>query len=274
MQPTCNHGWRAEAQEDVTFCANMAAQLKITFIAAHASDFSHIKKTGSLEQYGRQLRRAFFAQLAQNYTQASIALGHHQDDQIETFFIRLIRGSGLEGLTGMLAQDGIYIRPLLCLNKATIITHLTTNNIPFLTDATNTNTAFLRNAIRLQALPALNTCDQRFSTNLLRSMQHLAQADDYINQETVKSFNLISSNTDHFTINYPQLMALHPFLRMRVILHWLCQAQVPFTPSQAFFAEIERFLNQPADGSHTFYQAWSITKKNNFAHIKLLNSLN
>jgi tRNA(Ile)-lysidine synthase len=265
-----NHGWRVEAQEDVVFCATMAARLNVPFVSAHASDFSSIKKSGSLEQYGRQLRRAFFVQLAQKYAPASVALAHHQDDQIETFFIRLIRGSGLEGLTGMLPKDGCYIRPLLCLNKQAILSELNARNIPFLTDSTNTNTAFLRNSIRLQALPALNACDPRFSTNLLRSMEHLAQADDYIHQETIKTFERISSRQNHLSINYVELMTLHPFLRMRVILYWLCQSQVPFTPSQAFFSEIERFLQQPTDGSHIFYNAWSITKKSNFAYIKLL----
>lgn len=271
-----NHGWRAEAHEDVNFCATMAAQLNVPFVTAHAQDFPHIKSSGSLEQQGRQLRRAFFEQLAQTYPNSVIALGHHQDDQIETFFIRLIRGTGLEGLTGMLplaspANSFCTIRPLLCINKQTILQELTAHAIPYLTDSTNTNTEFLRNSIRLQALPTLTACDARFTGNLLRTIAHLQEADDYIHQETLKAYTqLLAPAHTALWLNKTQLLALHPFMRMRVILHWLCQMGVPFTPSQSFFAEIERFLAQPGNATHTFYHAWVMKKQGALATIELL----
>lgn len=266
-----NHGWRAEAHEDVAFCVTMAAKLNVPFVGAHAADFPAIKKSGSLEQYGRQLRRAFFEQLAKNYPNSRIALAHHQDDQLETFFIRIMRGAGLEGLTCMLPQTGIYIRPLLCINKQTILAELAAQSTPYLTDSTNTNTDFLRNSIRLKAIPTLTACDARFTQNLVRTIEHLQEADDYMHQETLKAYTQLTQKTSSRafpTLNKKELLALHPFLRTRVIMHWLCQAKVPFTPSQNFFAEIERFLTQPGNATHTFYRAWSIKKQGDFAIIE------
>jgi len=271
-----NHGWRPEAEQEAQWCAHMAHDLGIEFVTAHAQDFPELTADGSQEALGRTVRRAFFNRVAQKYTSLAtpvrIALAHHEDDQIETFFIRLIRGAGLEGLTGIAAQDGIYIRPLLPINKATILATLTSNNIPYLVDPTNMQTTYLRNCIRHQALPALAACDHRFSAHVIKAMKHLAQAEDFIAQQVATYFatiRLVKGET--VWIDREALLAAHPFLRMRTVLYWLTQAGVPFTPSERLFAEIERFLEQPGNKSHVFYQQWLIAKEANKATIYRIN---
>ena len=85
---------------------------------------SRAKYNGSKEEQGRQLRRSFFESLAITHNASSIALAHHCDDQQETFFLRLIRGSSIAGLSGIKPRDSHYIRPLLCLYKQELYDYL------------------------------------------------------------------------------------------------------------------------------------------------------
>lgn len=269
-----NHGWRQEAAHDEQFCRTLAEKYNIPFIAAHASQFSHILPNGSQEAYGRNIRRAFFAQLIDQHPAALVALAHHRDDQIETFFIRLIRGAGLQGLRGMQAHDGFYIRPLLATSKSEILAYLAKHNIPFCIDHTNEHDTYLRNRIRKYALPALKQCDERVENSVLRTMEHFSQLDDFLQQQVAATFTAISEthselHNQQTWVSLEKFFALHPFMQQQILLHWLCSANVPFTPSQALFDEIIRFLQQPAGGTHTLYQRWQIIKKKSAAHIKI-----
>lgn len=265
-----NHGWRNEADRDVIFCKSMAEQLDIPFVSAHASEFSEISNNGSKEDYGRRLRRAFFERIAQNYPACQIALAHHSDDQIETFFIRLIRGAGLEGLQGIKRCHGNYIRPLLCISKSDILAYLHAQNIPYLIDHTNSQSDYLRNRIRQSAIPALHSCDERFSSSVLRTINNITEAEDYVQKITAEIFaSITKQHQGKLWIILEQFFELHPFLQKRILLHWLCFMRVPFTPSQGLFAEILRFLQSSQGGGHTLYQSWKIVKWQSLASIIL-----
>lgn len=263
-----NHGWRAEAARDEQFCRELAAQHNLPFIAAHASEFPEVKNNGSQEALGRELRRSFFRKISQEHTHAPVALAHHKDDQLETFFIRLIRGAGLQGLRGMKPHDGIYLRPLLNITKTEILDYLHTNNIPYCIDHTNEHDTYLRNRIRKYALPALRSCDARIDQSLDRTMQHFAQLDEYLEQQVATTFAAISELRDgERWISLEKFFALYPFMQQQILLQWLCHEKVPFTPSQGLFEEIMRFLGQPGNGSHVLYQKWTIMKDKNFSSL-------
>ncbi len=84
------------------------------------------------EEMGRRMRRYFLERVKNEYNAHYIALGHHADDQQETFFIRLIRGTTISGLYRNESQNNSYIRPLLKTTKAEIINYLDTHQIPYL----------------------------------------------------------------------------------------------------------------------------------------------
>lgn len=265
-----NHGWRAEAEEDLLFCQQMAEQLNVPFVHAHARDFTgKVKFNGSQEDLGRRMRRLFFAQLLREHQPARVALAHHQDDQYETFFIRLARGSGLEGLAGMRPLHGDYIRPLLGINKSEIIAYLHANNIPYKIDASNAHAEkYLRSRIRTMALPLLANCDKRFPAILENTMDNLAEANDFVQMIVEETFaTLVEHKEDHMILDLSKLFTLHPYLQKRILLHWICEEGVPFTPSQGFFQEIERFLHQNRDGDHLINQTWHIKKRKGQASI-------
>ena len=177
-----DHEWRPDSDQDIIFCKQMAKKFDCHFVTKKMSDSeTSIKFNGSKEEYARKMRRYFLQSVAQEYQANAIALGHHLQDQQETFFIRLIRGAGLTGLCAIQPKNGLYIRPLLQANKQDMIDYLDEQGIGYLTDSTNTSDDFLRNRIRKHILPSLQQCDNRFSKNFQRTITQLQETEDFTN---------------------------------------------------------------------------------------------
>lgn len=261
-----NHGWRTEADSEEVFCKKLCAQLDITFVSAHADSITLSKKyNGSKEELGRLKRRAFFEHIAKENSAQAIALAHHADDQIETFFIRLIRGAGVEGLRGMKPKDGLYVRPLLSITKAEIQQYLHEYELAYCKDASNDSLDYLRNRIRLNVLPTLIDADKRFPYACLHAMKHLAQADDFLEQYAQEAYIKISHlDNGQCVLAINDFLAQDASIRQRILLKWLIEHQVPFTPSEKFFNEIERFLNNKKSASHQLHGEWRLVKKSKF----------
>ena len=150
-----NHEWRPEAQLDAEFCEELCQKLNVAFTLEKLSELKfNMPWNGSREAQSRQIRQLFLNQVAQRNNASYIALGHHLDDQIETFFMRLIRGSSSNGLTGMKQLQKQYWRPLLEVSKAEIYNYLAEHQLNFCIDSTNESDLFLRNRIR-KILPIL-----------------------------------------------------------------------------------------------------------------------
>jgi tRNA(Ile)-lysidine synthase len=267
-----DHEWRKDSANDVLFCKEIAHSYGIPFVAGKASELIHaIKPNGSQEEIGRKLRHLFLEATAQQYGAGAIALGHHAQDQEETFFIRLIRGTTLSGLIGIRPKQGLYIRPLLELNKPEIIRYLQEHSIDYLIDPTNESESYLRNRIRRNVLPTLHEVDNRFDANFLRTIHHLQAAELFLEKTTSEHFELISSSVQgKRTIDLTTFFALDPYLQKRILIHWLITESVPFVPTSSFFDEIMRFLNTNKSGEHTMHTTWALVKKESNLWIKQL----
>ncbi len=263
-----NHGWRNDADTDELFCKHYAESLGIPFISTHARTLICPKKyNGSLEEQGRTLRRLFFDTCRSSYSHAKIALGHHKNDQTETFLLRLIRGASITGLCGIRPQEKQYIRPLLPVDKKEILTYLHENALPYVTDSTNESCTFLRNALRHKALPVLHECDPRFETSLHKTVASLHETEDFLEKHTQE---LYKQQIIHNTLTISKFILLHPALQKRLLILWLIQNNIAFTPSAGLLHEIIRFLHNTTSNTHTLGRNWCITKKNNAAIITLL----
>jgi tRNA(Ile)-lysidine synthase len=256
-----DHQWRPNSTEDVVFCRKQADLYNIEFVSTTLAKVGTFK--GSREEVGRAARRTFLTTLAGQHNASLIALGHHYDDQQETFFIRLLRGASLTGLTGMRPQQGLYIRPLLETKKSDILIYLHEERISYLNDPTNKSAEFLRNRIRMYALPSLRACDQRFDTSFARILSHLQETEDFLAQLTQTTFeNLKVSYETPYQLSVPSFLECHPALQRRLLVHWLCQERVQFPVTTQFFDEIMRFLYQPGNGKHQLHKEWSLIKRN------------
>lgn len=171
-----NHQLRGRASDgDEQLVRNTAKALGLRFVAGHADVKSAARrKSVSIEMAARELRHAFLARTARRLKCRVIALAHHADDQVELFFLRLLRGAGSEGLAGMKARATSpadarvqLVRPLLGFSKAELVAYASKQRIAFRQDASNASPDMLRNRVRLELLPLLR---RRFQPALNRTV--------------------------------------------------------------------------------------------------------
>jgi len=163
-----NHQLRGEASEaDERFVADMARAIGVRF---HSTAGPCV--AGNLEQAARRVRREFFGDLIRRGLADRIALGHTRDDQAETVLFRMLRGSGLAGLAGILpvTAEGL-VRPLLGVTRGEVETFLRERGIPWREDSSNRDQRFSRNRIRHELLPRLK---QEWNPRLTEALAHLA----------------------------------------------------------------------------------------------------
>jgi len=264
-----DHGWRLESAQEAQCCRQRAEGLGVQFVGGHMDEFAAgLKFNGSIEELARRVRRQFFQEVARDVGASRIALAHHADDQQETFFIRLMRGASLGGLTCMKPRDGIYIRPMLRLRKAEIYAYLNERQIAYLQDPSNDSDEFLRNRVRQTAVPALRSCDKRFDQNFAATLARLQDVEQLLAQLVQEKFAQLAARQEGgIMICAKGLCAQPQAMQYRLLLEWLCREQVPFKPGQAFFDELLRFLSSPRGGVHRLHDEWAVTKKAGHARI-------
>ena len=176
-----NHGIRgAEALADQQFVAQLAEHFDLEFFLSAGDAPSHAREHGqSLETAARELRHAWFNELIREGKVEKVATGHTLDDQAETVLMRLIRGSGTHGLSGIapLHQDKKLVRPLLTTSRAEIESFLRELNQKWRDDATNKELAHTRNRVRSLLLPLLQKEFNPAITHTLSDLAEVAQAE-------------------------------------------------------------------------------------------------
>ncbi len=275
VYPTCrliaahlDHQWRKESSKDVTFCRAFTESLSVEFVHTTAQNITLTKKPQSQEDHGRLIRRAYFEELAKEYHASAIALGHHYNDQQETFFLRMIRGASIAGLAAMKPKKELYIRPLLSCTKEELLSYLKDKNMAYVEDETNTDPKYLRNAIRHQVIPALRACDTRFDSSFVKTLKTIQETDAYLDRITKVTLEAMSTTLKGATLlDTKKLLATDEFLQHRLLVHWLCKERVPFTPTQGFFNELMRFLHNQGK-EHQLHPSWKLVKSGTSLSIK------
>ena len=204
----CNFHLRGEESDrDETFCVELCGRLGIELHRAHFdtktyADLHHV----SIEMAARELRYRWFEQLRQDIGAAAICVAHHQNDSVETILMNIIRGTGLRGLTGIQARNGFVLRPLLCVSRDEIERFLSERGQSYVTDSSNLTEDYMRNKIRLQVLPLLQTLNPAVLNHILQTAENLAAAQATIDVLLKgiggsKSLNL-SEYTDYLSREY------------------------------------------------------------------------
>lgn len=181
-----NHGLRGRSSDaDQRLVEKVADDLKIAVIAERADVRAMARQGGnSIEMAARRVRHAFLASAARENGISIVATAHHADDQVELFFLRLFRGAGADGLSGM-GPLGIspadprirIVRPLLRVTRAQIEAYARAERIPFREDASNTSPDFMRNRIRHTLLPLLEQEFQPAIRQVIRRAMDLLAAE-------------------------------------------------------------------------------------------------
>ncbi|MDE5960388.1 MAG: tRNA lysidine(34) synthetase TilS, partial [Duncaniella sp.] len=151
----CNFHLRGnESMRDENFCRELCRELSVELLTVDFDVSERCRHTGeSVEMACRELRYDWWNGLINKGIGNLIAVGHHREDNVETFFLNLLRGSGLVGLKGMQPRSLNIIRPLLDTTKAEIISYLESRGLKYVTDSTNSSNEFKRNRLRNIVLP-------------------------------------------------------------------------------------------------------------------------
>jgi tRNA(Ile)-lysidine synthase len=185
-----NHQLRGRTSNaDEQFVRLAAESMGLRFVAGRADVKTLAQRSGiSVEMAARKLRHEFLGRQARAQGISTIALAHHADDQVELFFLRLLRGTGSEGLAGMKWRSPspvdptlALVRPLLAFSKVELLQIARSEKIRFRTDATNASPDFLRNRIRRELLPLLRQCYQpALDQTVLRLMDIVGAEAEFI----------------------------------------------------------------------------------------------
>ena len=202
----CNFHLRGEeSNRDEQFAAGFAASLNLPFFKQDFDTSSIAKERGiSIEMAARDLRYQWFTELKENLQADAIAVAHHRDDGIETLLLNLIRGTGIKGLTGIQPRSGCIIRPFLCVSKQEILQYVKKKNLLFITDSSNEQEKWIRNKIRLQVIPLLETINPAVREAIVQTMDNLKETDKIYETEIEKAVQIVY-NQDKGSISIPLL---------------------------------------------------------------------
>jgi len=209
----CNFCLRGkESDEDTEMVLRECEKLGIVCHSKNFDTLGEMARTGdSMEMTARRLRYEWFNELCQTEGYGVIAVAHHANDSIETFFINLLRGTGLRGLTGINRQYGRVVRPLLYATRKDILEYAVHNHIPYREDSSNRSTKYLRNKIRLGLLPLLQEINPKFTPLMRGNLYRLNNAQRFIDAaiDQIRN-NAVHNENGVDTIKVSAIDAIYP----------------------------------------------------------------
>jgi tRNA(Ile)-lysidine synthetase-like protein len=229
-----DHGMRGaqEIAQDVSFvqglCAERGIGLAVARIAPGACA-ARARETGkSLEEMARDMRHRLLVEKAREIGARRIALGHTEDDVLETLLMRVLQGSGVEGLRGIAVSRGPFIRPLLTCTRKHVMDYLAEKGLGWREDSTNANTVFLRNRVRHLLMPVLRESFPGYRRGLLTMADKLAGVTDMVQRQAGA---LQWSATDAgFTISRDEFFAAPSAVRASSLLSLYDSFRTPGSP--------------------------------------------
>jgi len=177
-----------ETPEEIEFCKLLCKRLNVAFLTKSIDVKAYAKEQGlNRQEAARKLRYRIFEETAYEIDAHKIALGHIADDQAETVLIRLFRGSGSTGLSGIPPIRGTIIRPLIEIERKEIERFLDERKLDFIVDSSNLKEDYLRNKIRLSLMPMI----REFNPNIIETLSKTAS----IFRDEERYFEIIVTKT-------------------------------------------------------------------------------
>ena len=216
-----NHGLRPEeAVREIEFCKNLCAMLNLPFLTKCIDvKFYAKEKKLNIQEAARELRYRVFEETARELGAQKIALGHTANDQAETLIMRLLRGSGPAGLSGIPPVRGKFIRPLIAIQSKEIKQYLEGERIDFIVDSSNLKKDYLRNKIRLSLMPLIEEMNPNIIDTLSRTAAIFKEEERYFEILVAKTLmKLISRKTDsHIELFLSPLVAMEKIILRRAL---------------------------------------------------------
>ena len=222
-----DHGLRRESRADADFVRDFAESIGVPAIAGGADvDAFRRARRLSLEDAARRLRYEFLAKAASETGADAVALGHTADDQAETVLMRILRGTGLDGLGAMSPMSAAtwagrrvnLFRPLLGVSKAETLAYCADNGLNPRVDESNLSTEMTRNRARLELLPILETYNPAAKSALNRLAKSARLDMSFIRRHAeLAAERVMTRRADGVSLDRAAFAELHPAIQRHTL---------------------------------------------------------
>lgn len=237
----CNFGLRgSESNQDEAFVASMAEVFQVPFFVKHfkTREYAGFNKI-SVQMAARTLRYEWFEELLQTEGYKAVATAHHLDDQIETFFINVLRGTGISGLHGILPFRINIVHPMMFAFRRQIEEFASDEAISFREDSSNRTTKYVRNKIRHDLIPLLAEINPEFRKTITATIDRIREAETLLRSHVSKlSAGIMTEDNGIFKISINDLKMLQP------VDLYLFELLQPFNFNRSVCVEITQSLNE------------------------------
>lgn len=208
-----NYGLRgSDSQKDEIFVRNLAKKYGLEIFVLNTK----VRSKSDLENNLRKIRYRFFEKTKNKSKFDLIATAHNADDQVETFFLHLLRGSGLAGLSSMKYKNEKTIRPMLGIWRKEILDYLKSNKLPYRIDKTNSENVFTRNKIRNQLIPILEKkFNPKIKSTIFNAIESISDDYSFLDEISRKTYKKIGP------LSIKKILENHPAIQKRILLEAL-----------------------------------------------------
>ena len=221
-----NHLIRVDSTEDEQYVENMCEKMGIKCYVKRENieELAKEQKKGT-EEVGRKIRYDFFDEIAKKENANKIAIAHNMNDNAETMLLNIIRGTGMQGLEGIQAEEyGKYIRPLINCAREEIEEYCEKNNLQPRIDSTNKENIYKRNIVRNKILPQMKEINPNIVENLSRLSKIIKSENSYIKNEVKYQYNRSATlSLGKIEIDIHEFQKLELSLKQNLILYAINQ---------------------------------------------------
>jgi tRNA(Ile)-lysidine synthase len=217
----CNFNLRGkDSLSDEKFCRNLAKKLQVPFYSQTFDVKAYCKKNKvSVQMAARELRYDWFIELLNKEKIKYLLTAHHANDVIETVFINLLRGTGINGLKGISEKADRIVRPLLNFSKTEIEEFATLHKLKYRLDKSNLEPKYERNFLRLNIIPALKKTNPAFEKIMLSNVAHFKEEAEMLNDFLLEKFRRYVITKDEFA--YIDKLSLKHEKYLPSVLHFI-----------------------------------------------------
>lgn len=244
-----NHGIRGEeADRDQAFCTRVAQEYGVRLFVCTADVPTLAKQSGKgLEETAREVRYRFFADLMERESIGLLVTAHHADDNLETLLFRLCRGSGTKGLCGISRvrpfATGYLVRPLLSVARNDILAYCEQNRLDYVTDSTNSDTAYTRNRLRAEVVPILAELFENPQAKATDAAIALSEDEEYL---SALADQLLQDSKTEEGLLCEILNGKPTPIRARALMRWV-ESYTGYCPERVHLAALRSLLNRDAE---------------------------
>jgi tRNA(Ile)-lysidine synthase len=241
-----NHLLRGnESQRDEDFAKSLAEKFSFPYHSHRVDVKSEAKRAGkSIQHAARDVRYSFLNETALKHGYQKIAVAHTLDDQVETFMLRILKGTGMRGLLAIPMRRDRIVRPFLETERKEIEEYVSANGVTFMEDSSNMKVVYERNFLRREVLPLMERLNPRFREKVLLLLKDLAAVNGML-ERRVEEFMSAEVHNGQGTISFKvkRLIALDEEIRFRVIARALSRMVPEFMPLREHMILIDKILS-------------------------------